>query len=537
MSGNRRRRFTLNFSDYPLSIQEVLDANFLNFELSKFNSWTPHNLRLCSWSPIVDARVKQCAKAYDEENKLVPSYRFQPKEKPVYVVAEIEPKHLNTGEETSDQKGLRDAIRARGQRNADGTPCDDCGHIIARSLGGKMVHFNLFPQCLAINRGWAGLSSLWKWGVEFLIQSWLTLQIVYDPMVRFHVVLDYPENYSDYPDRPTKMYYVIEFWKKDDDSSSDESNEEENSMPERANVASMAGIVENNMESLSDEQKTYCKEEIRCFRNLLNYLRTETQTIELREFLEINIEIFDDILEENGVVVEEYSEPESASGNSGWFWDLVPIVGSIRSLSDAIDCAKQRDVKGYILNYTLGVGGLVLDVATLGAGALALKSACKGAAKLGAKQIGKQVVKSAVQGAAKQAVLQTAVGAAVGGAFGGTKGAMRGMLRGAMSGVCFGALNGGTAGAAKAAIKSAGQESAKIATQAAMDAAKIAGTTITKQTLAETAKVAAKETTEGITKAAVRDVLIKEMGRRAARCAPELINDLAKEARNFRPVF
>ena len=35
MSGHRRRRFTLNFSDQPLSIQEVLDANFLNFESSK----------------------------------------------------------------------------------------------------------------------------------------------------------------------------------------------------------------------------------------------------------------------------------------------------------------------------------------------------------------------------------------------------------------------------------------------------------------------------------------------------------------------
>jgi hypothetical protein len=262
--------------------------------------------------------------------------------------------------------------------------------------------------------------------------------------------------------------------------------------------------------------------------------------------LEINIEILDDILEQNEVFVEENPEPEavavtageeSASSNSGWFWDLVPIVGSIRSLGDAIDCAKQRDLKGYILNYTLGVGGLILDVATLGGGALALKTACKGAAKLGAKQIGKQVVKSAVQGAAKQAVLQTAVGAAVGGAFGGTKGAVRGMLRGAMNGVCLGALNGGTAGAAKAAIRSAAQDSAKIATQTAMDAAKIAGTTITKQALAETAKVAAKETTKGITKAAVREMLIKEMGQRAARCAPELIKDLAREARNIRPVF
>lgn len=97
MPGNRRRRFTLNCSDYPLSIQEALDANFLNFELSKRNSWTPNNLKHRSWSPIVDARVKRCEKVYDEENKLVPNDTFQPKEKPVYVVAEIETKHLNTG--------------------------------------------------------------------------------------------------------------------------------------------------------------------------------------------------------------------------------------------------------------------------------------------------------------------------------------------------------------------------------------------------------------------------------------------------------
>jgi hypothetical protein len=97
MSGNRRRRFTLNFSDYPLSIQEALDADFLDFELSKRNSWTPYNLEHRSWAPIVDARVKECVRAYNEENKSMPTDRFQPKEKPVYVVAEIETKHLNTG--------------------------------------------------------------------------------------------------------------------------------------------------------------------------------------------------------------------------------------------------------------------------------------------------------------------------------------------------------------------------------------------------------------------------------------------------------
>ncbi|CAF5026069.1 unnamed protein product, partial [Rotaria sp. Silwood1] len=65
-------------------------------------------------------------------------------------------------------------------------PGDDCGHIIAASLGGKMVDFKLFPQTRFINRGQYGWAS-----VEFEVR------LFYDDM--------------EYKDRPSGGKILITF--------------------------------------------------------------------------------------------------------------------------------------------------------------------------------------------------------------------------------------------------------------------------------------------------------------------------------------
>lgn len=97
MPGARTKRFILNFSDDPLSIQEALDANFLDFESCKRDSWKPQDLINGRWLPIVDARVRKCNRTYTQESQRVANSGLQLEEKPVYVLAEIENKHLNQG--------------------------------------------------------------------------------------------------------------------------------------------------------------------------------------------------------------------------------------------------------------------------------------------------------------------------------------------------------------------------------------------------------------------------------------------------------
>ena len=150
--------------------------------------------------------------------------------KPEWISAKIWQNHLGTGESTSDNPELRDEIRNRGVRE---DPRDDCGHLIARRLGGKMVEFNLFPQELAVNRGRRvniegkeyPLSKLWKLGIEAVIHGFLKYTHPrYRPRVYVQIRLQYGD--SEFPDRPVGMYYIVKF-KKDDDSSDDKLNDEE----------------------------------------------------------------------------------------------------------------------------------------------------------------------------------------------------------------------------------------------------------------------------------------------------------------------
>lgn len=70
---------------------------------------------------------------------------------PQYVVALVEHRHLGKGEATSANPALAMEIRDLGHKyqgkiiKYQDRSIDQCGHIIARSLGGKMERRNLFP--------------------------------------------------------------------------------------------------------------------------------------------------------------------------------------------------------------------------------------------------------------------------------------------------------------------------------------------------------------------------------------------------------
>lgn len=83
--------------------------------------------------------------------------------------------------------------------------------------------------------------------------------------------------------------------------------------------------------------------------------------------------------------------------------DLMPVVGSGKDIYKGV-----RD--GNLLQLGIGVGGLVLDVATLGAGSLlkgGLKVGIKGLAEVGAKEFAEQAAKEFVEQAAKEGVQYT----------------------------------------------------------------------------------------------------------------------------------
>ena len=127
----------------------------------------------------------------------------KPGQKTCWLLAEIHPCHLGKGEDTSANRKLRDEIRSRGRPN------DDCGHIIGRALGGKMIDFNLFPQNRDINRGWKGWSNHWKTGIDFLIKTWLINPSLIAPKVEFEIRFYY--NDQQFPDRPDHGKYLITF--------------------------------------------------------------------------------------------------------------------------------------------------------------------------------------------------------------------------------------------------------------------------------------------------------------------------------------
>ncbi|CAF1482989.1 unnamed protein product [Adineta ricciae] len=124
-------------------------------------------------------------------------------QKTCWLLAEIYPCHVGTGQPTSTNRDLAKKIRARGKQG------DDCGHIIACSLGGKMVDFNLFPQNRDINRGWKDMSRHWRTGVERAIEIWLMNPSLIQPRVEFQIRFYYDD--KKYPDRPDHGKFLVRF--------------------------------------------------------------------------------------------------------------------------------------------------------------------------------------------------------------------------------------------------------------------------------------------------------------------------------------
>ena len=184
-------------SNFTVELETDSDNNIIGGQpnddlrtgLNNFNK--PKNWK-DEYSPITDAKVAPLSLSLDKE-----------KQKPIWLLAEIYPRHLGKGEDTSKNSALAAEIRSRGMRG------DDCGHIIARLLGGKMVDFNLFPQNPDVNRGRKGLTDQWRTKVERSIEIWLTNSSLRNPRVEFEIRFSY--NDQQYPNRPDHGKYLIKF--------------------------------------------------------------------------------------------------------------------------------------------------------------------------------------------------------------------------------------------------------------------------------------------------------------------------------------
>ena len=138
---------------------------------------------------------------------------------PHWVRAEIYPRHLGTGEATDTKKKLKQKIRSRGDLS-DPDP-DDCGHMIAYQLGGKMVDLNLFPQDKKINEGHIVRMSgrlkvrtcyFWRVAIEAAIAEFLAkTDRSKNPRVDYQVRLRYGDPV--FPNRPVSFEFAVRFKK------------------------------------------------------------------------------------------------------------------------------------------------------------------------------------------------------------------------------------------------------------------------------------------------------------------------------------
>jgi hypothetical protein len=238
-----------------------------------------------------------------------------------------------------------------------GSPDDDCGHIIAKQYGGKVVDYNLFPQDMKVNRGWGIATRIWKWGVELFVRIWLIYQAEHDPMVRVRVRLFYPNPGPDTqkPDRPISLHVHLQFYKRPRKDASESSNETTSNSTALSLFIRTAIYLEVPNESLqADESKT--KDSMRAFCAHLKRLQAMASTAEARKLLEIYAGELDRFLSPPAVEQPSSSSrptPMSANKPFSW-WDIVPVVGSIRTLDDAVNCGKEGDEIGATINGILG---------------------------------------------------------------------------------------------------------------------------------------------------------------------------------------
>lgn len=180
---------------------------FLNQKFSDSKLFKPENTEISTNEPIVDSLVERITDRDGTGGRI-----------PHYLNALIERKDLFTGMATSQNARLAERIRSRGRENED-----DCGHIVANVLGGKMVDFNLFPQDRDINRGWNGFYLYWR-EIERFMFLWLIVPGLKNPKVDFKFLLNYNDNRL--PHRPSSCNMLIIFQADEpDDSKNEDFNE------------------------------------------------------------------------------------------------------------------------------------------------------------------------------------------------------------------------------------------------------------------------------------------------------------------------
>ena len=141
------------------------------------------------------------------------------KTKPIYVVALIEKRHLKFGQSTRQNRKLAAVIRSRGIIGENGKHLDQCGHIIAKSLGGLMKFGNLIPQGKTTNLEAYRCA-------ERIIHSHVDNQNKKNPRALVQVGLVYGD--EKYPYRPTRFYYSYLLY---DDSGEERKNDQNTDQP------------------------------------------------------------------------------------------------------------------------------------------------------------------------------------------------------------------------------------------------------------------------------------------------------------------
>jgi len=176
-----------------------------------------------------------------------------------------------------------------------------------------------------------------------------------DPMVRMRVLLLYPGRNEPYPDRPFALQYHMEFYvriRDEEDKSSKEARD--NMIAVRLFIrAAIHGEVPNESWA-SDKEKA--RAAIQKFKCNLKTLRDMISDVWVKTLIEIFEEELESFVSSPKEKARSSSTPTPMSSNKPFsWWDIVPVVGSVRTLDDAVECAKNDDVAGAAINTVLGI--------------------------------------------------------------------------------------------------------------------------------------------------------------------------------------
>jgi hypothetical protein len=144
---------------------------------------------------------------------------------------------------------------------------------VAKSLGGKMVDFNLFLQDAPLNMGFKHneLRSFIYWkGVDTLIHLFLSvIPEKYCPEVKYEALLNY--NDDEFPDRPSDIKLLLKFYCKGIETSKEVNREKMNKVE-----MSLISSILNNIEKMKKDEnyslsKDNYKKAIEFFGDLKNF--------------------------------------------------------------------------------------------------------------------------------------------------------------------------------------------------------------------------------------------------------------------------